>query len=60
MINWDWKMKLKINKGFIIEPRTKIKNQKNKNLIWNGKNKENQHVIFRGREIKKKKKKVHC
>jgi hypothetical protein len=49
-------MKLQINKFFIKEPITKIKNQKNKNLIWNSKKREDQPVIFRVGERKKRKK----
>jgi hypothetical protein len=30
MTNWDWRMKLKINKNYIKESGTKSKNQNNK------------------------------
>jgi hypothetical protein len=46
MINWNWRMKLKINKTSKKRPILKIKNQKNKNKIWNINNKKDQVIIF--------------
>ena len=47
-------MKLKQTKTFIEGPRTKIKNQKNKDRSWNINKKECQDVIFKGWERKEK------
>jgi hypothetical protein len=51
--------KIKTNKTFIKRVKKKIKNQKNKNWIWNANNKERKVVILRWGERKKKKKKPH-
>jgi len=54
MTNWDWRMKLKINKNYIKESGTKSKNQNNKEWNWNDNNKEGQAVIFKLGQRKKK------
>jgi len=45
-------MKLKINKTYIKESRTKIKNQNIKDWGWNTSNKENKAILFEGWEKK--------
>jgi IS1 family transposase len=50
-------MKLKINKTFTKEPKTKIKNQNNNKWIWNINNKENRVIILEGGERKEEEKK---
>jgi hypothetical protein len=54
MANWDWRMKLKINKNYIKESGTKSKNQNNKEWNWNYNNKEGQAVIFKVGQREKK------
>jgi hypothetical protein len=49
-------MKLKINKTFTKEPKTKIRNQKNNKWIWNINNKENRVIILEGGERKEEEK----
>jgi hypothetical protein len=54
MKNYNWRTKLKTNKNFIRELRTKIKNKKNKDWNWNIKNKRANMNFFRKREKRKK------
>jgi hypothetical protein len=49
-------MKFKTNKIFTKRPKTKIKNQKNMNWIWNTNNKDDQAIILEGGERKEIKK----
>jgi hypothetical protein len=52
MTNWDKMMKLKTNKIFTKEPRTKFRSKKSRDWAWNTNNKEDYAVILGGGESK--------